>query len=174
MVLLIALGFARDERMAVAVLPSLESGSVPATMGRSVEQALSKGIADTHGFRVVALEEEDRRALLADPLCREQPSCLADHLPAGTELVVDPRVARRGEVLSVELRLLRDGQLSRRHASVVTASTADDYALGECSLLLAGWARDERLYKIAAEGNADAANQLRARFPTSPWTRALD
>jgi hypothetical protein len=172
MVLLVALAFARDERMAVVVLPPLNDGA-PATMGPAVARGLADGVAETEGFRVITLSGPDREALLADPLCREQPDCLAEHVPAGTELVIDPRVARRGGVVSVEMRLLRDGQLSRRHAAVVTPSSAEDYAQDECALLLSGWARDERLYKLAMGGNSDAAEQLESRFPTSPWTRAL-
>ena len=174
MVLLIALAFARDERMAVVVLPALEEGAVPAAMGPAVERGLAEGVSETSGFRFLPLSEGASRALEADPLCREQPACLEEHLPAAAELVVDPRVARRGGVLSVELRLLRDGQLSRRHASVVTTAGADDYARDECTLLLAGWARDERLYGLAVKGSAEARKALRDRFPTSPWTRALD
>ncbi len=173
MVLLITLGLARDERMAVVVLPSLAQGAVPAGLTRNVEKALLEGVPEVAGFRVVELYAEDREALLEDPRCREQSACLAARLPEGTELVIDPRVAKHGGVLSVELRLLREGKLSRRHASVVTVATADDYALGECELLLAGWARDERLYKLAADGNKKAREELELRFPTSPWTQAL-
>jgi hypothetical protein len=174
MVLLIALAFARDERMAVVVLPALEQGSVPSAMGPAVERGLVEGVSEIAGFRVLSLSEDAARALEDDPLCREQPACLEEHLPAAAELVVDPRVARRGGVLSVELRLLREGELSRRHASVVSLGDADDYARGECTLLLAGWARDERLYRLALRGSAEAKSSLKDRFPTSPWTLALD
>ena len=162
---LLALSFARDERMGVLVLPALDEGS-------ELVQALQQDLAAQPGFRPVFLDEEALGVLAADPLCREQPDCLEPLLPAGTELVLDARVDQVDGQVSADLRLLRRGQLSRRVAAIVPQGDVEAFSAEELPLLLRGWARDERLYVLATQGNSDAAQQLQQRFPESPYTRA--
>ncbi len=171
--LCIALSWARDERMGVVVLPARVEGTTPA-QGAELVKALQSELPGVEGFREIDLSGQAQLVLQDDPRCREQPDCLLSLLPAGAELVIDPRLQRVDGQTSVDLRLLRKGELSKRVAAPLPAGGVDELVEAELPLLLRGWARDERLYLLATQGNDSAAQQLRERFPESPYTRALD
>ena len=171
--LLVSLSWARDERMGVVVLPARSDAALE-RQGAQLVDALEEAIPGVPGFRRIDLSDEAVALLALDPGCREQPDCLLPLLPEGTELVVDPRIHRVEGMTSADLRLLRRGELSKRVAAPMPSGGVDELVREELPLLLRGWARDERLYNLAVEGNEDAAAQLRERFPASPFTRALD
>jgi hypothetical protein len=156
--------------MAVVVLPALGDARDAALL----ESALMAELPDVAGFRNLPLSDASERALQADPACREQPDCLLPLLPSGADLVLDARLVEVQGMTSVDLRLLRHGELSKRTAVHVGPESLAVVVERELPMLLAGWARDERLYRLALEGNTEAADALRERFPTSPYTRALD
>lgn len=172
LILCVSLSWARDERMGVVVLPAQTQGA-SATQGAELVRALEAELPDVEGFRLVHLSGQARLLLDEDPRCREQPDCLLPLLPSGAELVIDPRLVRVDGQVAADLRLLRKGELSKRVAAPVPSGGLEDLVQAEMPLLLRGWARDERLYLLAVQGNEDAARQLQERFPESPYTRAL-
>jgi hypothetical protein len=167
--LLAAPAGATDERVSLALLPA--AGERP--LHELAEANLPPG------FRAAPLSKSAAALFLEHPDCRAQPRCLNDHLPEGVDLVVDLRLVERDGAAALDLRLLRGGDLYGRRATSLGPSRALSDAALEAALaaelegLLAGWTREERLYKMAREGDDEAARQLRQRFPESPWTRSL-
>lgn len=161
-----------DERVVVVVLPPLSSQLAKAD---ALESALERGVAEQPAFRLVRLPESSQSALLADPGCREQPGCFRKLLPKSTQLIVDSRLLTRAGADVLELRLIEpDGALSRRLQRVVGEGGVRRAAEAEIDPLLAGWSRPARLYMLAHEGNDEAIDQLKARFPRSSWSDALE
>lgn len=126
------------------------------------------------GFQGAVLDASAIAALAATPGCRDQRACLSALLPAGTDLVLDPRLQVHADTSSADLRLrLPDGTWSRRFAVALGATTAAADASAPLPQLLAGWSRAGRLYGLALQGDVEARRQLVERYPDDPWTLAL-
>ena len=166
--LLLGAALAGDERVSVVVLPPLG----PPAVVESLEAVAVASLPE--GFRQQALSESARALFLEHPGCRDQPLCLRDNLPGTADLVLDVRAYEHGGFTVLDLRLLRDGDLYGRRAAALGALPDPDAVARDVAELLSGWERDARLYRMALEGREEAEEQLRARFPQSPWTVSLD
>jgi len=166
--LLVGAALADDERVGVVVLPPL--GSPPVV--ESLEAAAAASLPE--GFHRASLSDNARALFLEHPGCRDQPRCLKENLPGDADLVLDVRTYEHGGFEVLDLRLLRSGDLYSRRAAALGAQGAQGAIARDVAELLAGWERDARLYSMALEGREGAEEQLRTRFPQSPWTESLD
>ncbi len=157
---------ARDERVGVVVLPP-----APHALSARLESMIPEHLPD--GFRHEPLDASARAVLLEHEGCRQEPVCLLGQIPGGADVVIDPRLIEHGGFLILELRMFYKGALIRRRSETVSASDLSRRLSRDVPEMLAGMSREARLYRLAEGGSDDAAEQLAARFPESPWLHAL-
>ncbi len=169
-----SLAMATDGRVGVTVLPAHTSGGVSSVAAAQLTATGSALLVAAPSYRLEPLGDEALERLAQDAPCRELASCLATLLPRDTKLVLDPRLELRDGILALDLRLLYEGELVRRHGSSVTNATLPDVIARELPLLLSGWSNEARLYARALGGDERAEATLREHFPASAWVRSLD
>ena len=157
---------AEDDLLELALLP-IRGGHPQAA---ALDRALAAGVPQ--GAKLRPISAEAREALLLQPRCRAQPRCLSAWLGDAT-LSIDVEVRPENKANKVNL-IVRgaDAQVERRSfyvgdAELYTALSA------ELQRVVSPLMPDVALFARATAGDANAAAQLRARFPESPWTRAL-
>lgn len=163
---LLAAALARDERVGVVVLPPPEH-----PLAGRIEAAIPAHLPE--GFRLEPLDPEARAVFLAHPTCRQEPVCLQEQLPPGADVVLDPRLVTHAGLTVLDLRLLYSGALVRRRSESISASDLTRRLSRDVPEILTAMSRESRLYRMAVGGSQDAAGQLAARFPESPWLSAL-
>ena len=162
------LAHAGDELVRVSILPMVGSQRSAQSQGQFIA-ALPDGVL------AIPLTPEQTTVHMANTTCRLRPNCLTSHTPKEADLVLELALNTRGQRIQYDLRFLRKGKLINRRSQLVDKVTIWGAVQAELAMVLKSWHSDALLYSMIdnPQHGAKAKSALKKRFPTSPYTRAI-